>query len=95
MDLIMSADKGDGSYQVGFWIGGTELGHLGTWQWMDTGRTWQYTNWLPGQPNNPQFEHCLDLWTLRWNDADCSVPLNFVCEYSVYEPSCKDQPFQG
>lgn len=52
--------------------------------WLSTGRTADYTNWLPGQPDNP-VELCVELVQKRneglfWNDLGCEVPLSFICE---------------
>ena len=59
------------------WIGGTKLypdGSVGEWRWI-TGEPWSYTNWSPGNPNYPSFEHVAQIYGFAaelpgtWNDS--------------------------
>ena len=61
------------------WLGGTDEGLEGNWTWV-TGETWDYDNWLKGEPNNNGSEHYLQLLGKgklgnvpviigQWNDA--------------------------
>lgn len=55
----------------------------GEWVWMSTQTTAHYTNWWPGEPNNDHAEDCASLhsdYSYKWNDADCLVKYNFICE---------------
>ena len=66
-------------WYVGPWIGGFQQDGseepAGGWTWI-TGETWDYTNWMPGQPDNnspPENENRLVFWgegtiTPTWND---------------------------
>jgi len=57
------------------------------WKWQDTS-SWEYTNWWSGQPDDPNTESCIALWTgsqSKWNDDWCTSTYSFVCE--------KDQRF--
>lgn len=37
--------------QSGFWIGAVDESAEGGWRWI-TGEPWNYSNWIPGQPDN-------------------------------------------
>ena len=42
-----------------------------------------YTNWYPREPNGPNHEHCVHLYTNnggRWNDIPCSNSYHFICQ---------------
>ncbi|XP_046350294.2 perlucin-like [Haliotis rufescens] len=66
------------------WIDGSDLYTEGEWFWMDSQKIFTYTNWIPGQPDNGGgTEHCAHLnkrYGYKWNDHDCTVKLNFLCE---------------
>lgn len=76
---VRDANKGDN-----FWTAGSRLLDGKTWIWMSNGEPVEYTNWAPGQPDS-EGERCLELWHFRnqgllWNDRDCNVHFNFICE---------------
>ena len=41
-----------------------------------------YTNWAPGEPNNPDREHCGHYYfnNGKWNDDPCSSNYHFICQ---------------
>jgi len=45
-------------YNEMFWLGGRDSSG---WHWT-TGEPWAYTNWAPGEPNNPGSETALNMW---------------------------------
>ncbi|XP_057688679.1 asialoglycoprotein receptor-like 1 [Corythoichthys intestinalis] len=74
-----------------YWIGLVEREHEGEWSWVD-GTDYKITPkfWDADQPDNWAFrkngEDCGQLHATdarirrRWNDADCNVSYNFICE---------------
>jgi len=40
-----------GNEMLGCWLGGTDAGHEGVWEWV-TGEKWAYSRWYPGEPSN-------------------------------------------
>ncbi|XP_013399969.1 C-type lectin [Lingula anatina] len=63
------------------WLGGHDKATEGQWKWWN-GKSFTYTNWRPGQPNNYQTgEDCLNTWeTGVWSDLQCDAKHPFVCE---------------
>merc|ERR1719206_1007540 len=62
------------------WIGAKWTGN--EWEWEDKS-SWGYTNWWFGEPNDPNKEPCIALWTDReskWNDVWCTLTYSFVCK---------------
>lgn len=66
----------------GIWLGATDKGQEGTWQWAD-GSNWTYSNFTPGQPDNHQVhnpgggEDYLQYNSAhgsQWNDIDNNYP---------------------
>jgi len=56
----------------------------------DTVSAMNYTNWMPGQPDNlghyGRIENCVQLasdFSYRWNDAACLREFCFVCELDI------------
>ena len=50
------------------------------WTWYKSRQPFDFTAWCPGQPNHPDTEHCLHLYTyasagcdFKWNDFDCNA----------------------
>jgi hypothetical protein len=40
-----------------------------------------FRRWGQDEPNNyQQNEHCAEIWESTFNDKNCNVKLNFVCE---------------
>ncbi|KAK9878342.1 hypothetical protein WA026_021642 [Henosepilachna vigintioctopunctata] len=79
------------------WTSGTDLGREGHYIWLSTGQEFSYTNWHPTaviEPNNyNNSEHCIHMYqyynavdTFFWNDHDCKLTYNFVCEIEL---NCK------
>ncbi|XP_040012223.1 asialoglycoprotein receptor-like 1 isoform X2 [Xiphias gladius] len=74
-----------------YWIGLVEREHEGHWSWVD-GTDFNSTPafWDDGQPDNWDYrengEDCGQLHASqrrkrkRWNDADCSLPYQYICE---------------
>uniref|UniRef100_A0A3B1IFI1 C-type lectin domain-containing protein n=1 Tax=Astyanax mexicanus TaxID=7994 RepID=A0A3B1IFI1_ASTMX len=57
------------------------------WIWSD-GSNSPYRNWISGEPNSPEKDNCVELWSeseYRWNDAGCTYPSPFVC----YKGDCE------
>ncbi|XP_050513611.1 collectin-12-like [Diabrotica virgifera virgifera] len=79
------SDKG---FKYGsYWTSGTNLVGEDQWIWMSTGRELTYTNWLPGEPSKQNVkgtvENCIDILVyagFKWNDQNCEVVQNFICE---------------
>ncbi|XP_033110756.1 C-type lectin lectoxin-Lio2-like isoform X1 [Anneissia japonica] len=70
-------------YCVNTWIGFNDRENQGVWKWTTNSAT-QYTDWLPGQPNDVS-EHCAVIICSgidkNWQDYPCSHYFNFyVCE---------------
>ncbi|MGH0150449.1 UNVERIFIED_CONTAM: hypothetical protein FKN15_016695 [Acipenser sinensis] len=70
-----------------FWIGLHRTVVYDNWYWVagkDKKAHLNYTNWAPGEPNNPYYEHCGEM-VLRedggaeWNDLCCYEQLPFIC----------------
>jgi hypothetical protein len=82
--------------QATMWLGGSDLGAEGEWQWTDGTAFYSggptgspvgglYTNWVAGQPDNANgSEHCLAVslagTTASWLDSDCTLAAYYVCE---------------
>jgi len=65
------------------WVGATWTGS--EWKWAD-GYCGGYFNWYTGEPNDPNKEPCIALWTDRqskWNDVLCTLTYSFVCKKSL------------
>ncbi|CAH1110862.1 unnamed protein product [Psylliodes chrysocephalus] len=67
-----------------YWTSGTSLIDGKNWVWFSTLKQIIYTNWLFGQPDLPA-ERCIELQLqksrgLQWNNLDCNIQLNFICE---------------
>ena len=66
------------------WTGGNDLDLEGQYKWDYSKTTFNYTNWLPGEPNgdsNMNTRDCVDMfWTGQWNDRTCTHLGPFICE---------------
>ena len=73
--------------RTGFWLGGTDDGHEGTWSWV-TNEPWSYSNWNAGEPNNvDNKEHFLEVTVCGigcggWNDNNAKSTFPFLCEFN-------------
>ncbi|XP_061169441.1 CD209 antigen-like protein 2 isoform X2 [Saccostrea echinata] len=68
-----------------FWIGGTDMLVEGNWFWLSTKQPFAYTDWYATshEPNGGIRENCAHLGShvhFHWNDADCHMLYNFICE---------------
>lgn len=77
------AELADGRY---LYLGGTDEDEEGEWRWVN-GSTWEFTSWLPGQPNNwGGDEHYLATYDGGdWVDVAAEgdeywMPTGFICE---------------
>jgi len=69
------------------WLGGSDAGEEGTWEWSD-GSSWNYYStysaWSPGQPDNYiGNQDCLvGNWhhDLKWDDDNCEQKKLFLCK---------------
>lgn len=69
-------------WQAWAWIGLRDLPQPDTFEW-DTEEPLSYTNWVPGEPNNPGgTEHCAHIWnTGEWNNSVCDQAIaQIMCE---------------
>ncbi|XP_058864996.1 E-selectin-like [Acipenser ruthenus] len=70
-----------------FWIGLHRCIVYDNWYWVagkDNKGLLNYTNWAPGEPNNPYYEHCGEMVLRKdggseWNDLCCYEKLPFIC----------------
>ncbi|KAG7160569.1 C-type lectin-like 26 [Homarus americanus] len=68
-----------------FWVGGTDVGAEGTWQWVSD-RPVDPEEWLFSRPDNRAGdEHCLEIvmsdYPGLYNDETCSIAQRFICQY--------------
>ena len=86
------------------WIGATDAVSEGTWRWSD-GTPWDYSNWLPGEPNNGDYGNCAHMnWASihfnradpRWNDTPCDgsegPTMGAVCRVASPPPAPPPPP---
>ncbi|KAK7495743.1 hypothetical protein BaRGS_00012963, partial [Batillaria attramentaria] len=68
------------------WIGASDSGREGEWQWMESQEPADYMNWNQGEPNSfmGKEEDCAELYSHKpgftWNDESCWHKRNYVCE---------------
>ncbi|VDK19205.1 unnamed protein product [Anisakis simplex] len=69
-----------------YWLGGKQDTAESEWYWQDNS-TFDYTNWIPGEPNNlnPPFPMCLfPYYSPGWYDNTCTgdgyQPCSFICK---------------
>ena len=91
MYLAISRDGNAKSnqYDQYTWIGlFTKTNDNSVYQWSD-GSPVNYNNWIPGEPNNPGTEKCVNLWYDRsditlhnhWDNSGCASSMrNYVCK---------------
>ena len=63
----------------GVWVGATDLGHEGDWQWVD-GSAVSKDYWNKDEPNNSQDnEHCAEVSGGGLNDVNCDRMYLYIC----------------
>ena len=61
------------------WLGGSDSAEENKWVWTD-GTKFEYTNWVPGEPNDGGNEDCLEVGHM-WNDRSCNNYMyKFICK---------------
>ena len=68
------------------WTSG-KVDSSGVWTWTATGQPFDYTDWIPGQPDNGYgVEDVVDFWkhggSIHWNDEGFSAKVCSICEFS-------------
>ena len=67
-----------------YWIAGSDIAQEGTFTWTSSKFSFEYTNWIPGDPNNANAgEDCvLTNWLGdgKWADGDCEWKEYFICQ---------------
>ncbi|XP_054161653.1 lymphocyte antigen 75-like [Oppia nitens] len=69
-------------YDRELWIGLT-LSPSNLSQWEDGRLVTGFSNWAPGEPNNPKLDRCVELRAqdMMWNNVQCESKLSaFVCQ---------------
>ncbi|CAC5415431.1 MRC [Mytilus coruscus] len=74
-------------HQFGYWMGATNVKD-GQWKWINDLSKVQYSNWIPGQPDNSKgVEDCASFWkdnNYNWNDVKSNHDgLGYICEKLV------------
>lgn len=90
--LAVITDEGEQAFierinqQTNLWIGGYRDDEF-NWYWVN-GETWDYTNWMEGEPNDSSNvvsnENCLTVWPTQWNDINeenIYEQYGFICEW--------------
>ncbi len=88
-----------GNEMIGCWLGGTDAGHEGVWEWVTT-EEWEYSRWGNKQPDNGwEFQHYLWLWRNSpgtWDDHEDGIdrdpPSNYLLEYGVFNTDISIAP---
>ena len=74
--------KAAGSERV--WLGGSDGAEEGRWVWTD-GKSWNFTNWSFGKPDNENNSDCMVVENAEfWHDTPCSIYISsciFVCSF--------------
>jgi C-type mannose receptor len=72
------------TYAESYWIGLNDLQEENTWVWVNNNKHVTYTDWYTNQPDNSRNnENCAliaEPYGYLWNDASCSLSLNYICE---------------
>ncbi|VDI69867.1 Hypothetical predicted protein [Mytilus galloprovincialis] len=83
VDTIDKIERDTGTVHE-YWLDGTDQVLEGVWVWASTGKQLSYTNWYPNEPNSAGGnEDCLEIKDVNvngWNDNNCSLEFNFICE---------------
>jgi hypothetical protein len=67
-----------GNESSGVYTSGNQIGGNG-FRWS-FGQPLTHKNWAPGEPSNPNVEHCLIYWRNAWADFSCTSLAYFACE---------------
>jgi len=86
-------------YETQYWLGARDFGHHndhmpGHWMWEHRNTSVEWFDWGSDEPNNYNGQNCLtylqytDVFfpsfsTFKWNDWDCDVPADFICEQII------------
>jgi len=70
-----------------FWIGASDFGHQGFYEWIDKNSPVTYTRWAPGEPSfftKNRKEDCVAIraypdWG-KWSDENCVMETPFACK---------------
>lgn len=67
-------------FDVGLWLGASDLSSRGTWKWISSGVPVNQNYWEVARPSNRN--HCMSLTaSTKWVDEDCQNKRSyFVCE---------------
>ncbi|XP_052774130.1 low affinity immunoglobulin epsilon Fc receptor-like [Mya arenaria] len=67
-----------------YWMDLNDLQEEGSWLWQATGTAPEYTNWMPGEPNNTgNDENCALIYKGgKWNDGHCTTVSRYICEHT-------------
>ncbi|XP_071837397.1 sushi, von Willebrand factor type A, EGF and pentraxin domain-containing protein 1-like isoform X2 [Apostichopus japonicus] len=79
-----------------WWIGLEEELIARTWSWVDGERIENYF-WGNGEPNGIS-ENCLDvlpIFNYRWNDNNCGIDSNYICQYGESKCGNPGVPLHG
>lgn len=82
------------------WLGGYRDDEF-NWYWVN-GETWEYTNWMEGEPNDSanvvSNENCLTMWPGEWNDINeenIYEQYGFICEWDSADDMVGVEPPVG
>lgn len=66
-----------------FWLSATDLGHEGTFVWLNTGLPMVYKNFRKNQPDNAGGnENCIEMHgNGEWNDILCHNAFYSICQF--------------
>lgn len=91
------------------WIGAADRNNSRTWRWLDGDVFWNglalgiapagtFTSWGAGQPNDGGQGHeqrCVQMQATNWDDTECAIRNDFVCEIDNFVPGCSDATRNG
>lgn len=83
MLMLITVQIDDRQIKSSLWIGGTDFIVEGQWVWISTQKNLTYSDWAHDEPNGNISENCAQLGAhenLQWNDADCHLLYNYICE---------------
>merc|ERR1712080_579773 len=94
LDRGQTAREGAPNYGVQYWLGARDHGHHDAhrpvdWVWEERNTTVQWFDWGEDDPNNWNGQNCMTYLLyenifgfkdFKWNDWDCDVAADFICE---------------